>query len=122
MTNYNGVTLAYIGDAVYEQKVRVHLLNSGTEKVDHMHNQATEYTSAVGQAKAFRIIEKQLTEQEMRMYKKGRNATTRKPTNMSRVDYQTATGFEALIGYLHLSQQENRISEILTIIFQELNT
>ncbi|MEC9485175.1 MAG: ribonuclease III domain-containing protein [Candidatus Izemoplasma sp.] len=114
---YNGVTLAYIGDAVFEQKVRIHLLNSGIEKVEHLHQAATKYTSAIGQAKAYRDIEDTLTEEEIRIFKKGRNATSRKPTNMSRVDYQTATGFEALLGYLHLSHKMDRIDALLDKVF-----
>ncbi len=117
---YNGVTLAYIGDAIFEQKVRLHLLKSGIEKVEHLHQAATKYTSAIGQAKAYRDIEDQLSDDEIRMFKKGRNATSRKPTNMSRVDYQTATGFEALLGYLYLSDEEARIDELLTVVFKEI--
>lgn len=115
---HNGVTLAYIGDAVYEQKVRLYLLNKGIEKVEHLHKEATVYTSGLGQSKAYRLIEPLLSEEEVRWFKKGRNATTRKPTHLKLSDYQTATGFESLIGYLFLSEQHSRLDELLKIVLK----
>jgi ribonuclease-3 family protein len=119
MPHYNGVTLAYIGDAIYEQKVRLYLLEKGFEKVDHLHKEATHYTSAVGQTKAYHLIKDVLTDDEMRWFKRGRNATSRKPAHLDLSDYQTATGFEALLGYLYLSNNESRIDELLQIVFNE---
>ena len=118
MGQYNGVTYAYIGDAIYELMVREHLLDSGLTKVDSLHKEAIKYTSAVGQAATFDNIEKILSEQELSVFKRGRNAeSSRKPRNTSLAIYKKATGFEALIGYLHLSKDFDRLNELYIIIF-----
>jgi ribonuclease-3 family protein len=115
--HYNGLTLAYIGDAVWEVIVRDYLLDKGFTKVDNLHKEAIKFTSAVNQAKCFETIKPVLTEKELLIFKKGRNAKTdRKAKNASLADYQKATGFESLIGYLHLQKNNKRLEELFHLI------
>ncbi len=117
MTQHNGLTLAYIGDAVYEIMVRENLLKSGLTKVDHLHSEAIKFTSAEGQAISFDKIENILTEEELSIFKRGRNSKTeRKARNASLATYKKATGFESLIGYLYLEKLDNRLVELVAII------
>lgn len=117
MIQFSGVTLAYIGDSIYELKVREFLIEKGLTKVDDLHKEAIKYTSAVGQAKSFDLIENLLSEEELSIFKRGRNSESiRKPKNASLATYQKATGFEALIGYLHLSKNNERLDELIKLI------
>ena len=117
MTQYNGTTLAYIGDAIYEVIIREHLLNKGFSKVENLHNEAIKYTSAVGQAKALNNILDVLSAEEVAVFKRGRNANTeRKARNATLAEYKQSTGFEALIGYLYLNKSTDRIDQLIAII------
>lgn len=117
--DYNGLTLAYIGDATYEVLVREYLLKKGLTKVDNLHKEAIKYTSAEGQERAFNIIESSLSEEEMTIFKRGRNSKTeRKARNASIASYKKATGFEALMGYLHLKKDIDRINELFYQIIE----
>ena len=118
---YNGLSLAYIGDAVYELFIREYFLKQGLTKVNRLHQQVTAYTSGSYQAEAIHfLLEKNLlTEEEIMYFKRGRNAhvhTTRK--NIDLQTYLDATGFEALIGFLYLSGNQTRIKELLTILLE----
>lgn len=119
MSLLNGTTLAYIGDAVYEVIIREALLKKGYQKVDHLHKEAIKYTSAVGQKQALEMIREFLSEEEELIFKRGRNASTdRKAKNASLADYQAATGFEAIIGFLYLEKREQRLQELIQKIIQ----
>ncbi len=119
MSLLNGTTLAYIGDAVYEVIVREALIKKGYQKVDNLHKEAIKYTSAVGQNKAIELLREFLTEKEESMFKRGRNAQSdRKAKNASVSEYRQATGFEALIGYLYLDKQTERLSELMDKIIK----
>lgn len=121
MSEYNGLTLAYIGDAVYELLVREFLLSKGFTKVDNLHREAIKFTSAEGQEKAFNIIEEHLTEQEITTFKRGRNSKSdRKARNASLASYKKATGLESLIGELHLNHKHERLSELFNLICEGL--
>ena len=114
---YPALTLAYIGDAVFEICVRSYLVTQKNEPVSRLHKSATGYVKAKAQSEYMKILEDKLTEDELAAYKRGRNAhpkTTAK--NADVVDYRRATGFEALIGYLYINGKEERINEILTLI------
>ncbi len=114
---YNGLTLAYIGDASYEIMVREYLLKKGLTKVDNLHKEAIKFTSAEGQEKAFHFIEGSLSEVEIGIFKRGRNSKTeRKARNASLASYKKATGFEALMGYLHLKKDVERMNELFIMI------
>lgn len=119
MSLLSGTTLAYIGDAVYEVIVREALINQGFQKVDNLHKEAIKYTSAVGQKQALDIIREFLTEEEEIIFRRGRNASTdRKAKNASLADYRTATGFEAIIGFLYLEKRQDRLSELMAKIIK----
>lgn len=118
MLQLSGATLAYIGDSIYEVRVREYLIEKGLTKVDELHKNAIKYTSATGQASAFDLIEAGLTETEMSVFKRGRNSeSTRKPRNTSLAVYKKATGFESLIGYLYLSKDFERLEVLYSEIF-----
>ncbi len=122
MSEYNGLTLAYIGDAVYELMIRDYLLSKGFTKVDNLHREAIKFTSAEGQEKAFNILEQHLTEEEISIFKRGRNSKSdRKARNASLASYKKATGFESIIGYLHINKDVKRLEELLKIITSEMS-
>ena len=125
MIQYNGLTLAYIGDAYYELKIREHLLNKKLTKVNDLHQGAIKYTSAVSQAKAvYFLIEEFYSEAEMNIFKRGRNqSATHKPKNTDIQTYNKSTGFEAVIGYLFLKNDFKRLNELInfTISILEKN-
>lgn len=112
----NGLTLAYIGDAVYEVYIRDFLIQKGIVKPNHLHKEATKYVSARAQATIMQGMLAQegfLSDVEQGVYKRGRNAkshTTAKNTDV--MTYRIATGFEAVVGYLHLHQQAERLQEL----------
>lgn len=113
------LALAYIGDAVYELFVRQHLISQGVVKVNDLHRQAVKLVKATAQSHIIHQLEGQLTDAELRMVKRGRNAKSGKtPKNTELIDYRYSTGFECLLGYLHLTQQQQRLEEILNRIPQ----
>lgn len=117
MIQLSGTTLAYIGDSIHELKVREYLINKGLTKVDELHKNAIKFTSATGQSGSFDLIESILSEEEVSVFKRGRNSeSSRKPRNTSLAIYKKSTGFEALIGYLYLSKKSERIDELYNII------
>lgn len=121
MNQLSGTTLAYLGDSVFELAVREYLIAQGITKVDQLHKHAIVFTSATGQMKAYDFLEPSLTEEEMNVFKRGRNGeSSRKPKNASLATYQKATGFEALVGYLYLEQQRERLQYLFGLIFTNM--
>ncbi len=117
---HNGLTLAYLGDAWLELKIRTYLIQKGITSVNSLHTQAIRYTSAVGQEKAARVLQDgMLTEEELALFKRGRNAVSnRKAKNADLATYHQSTGLEALLGYLTITGAEARAIEILNIIIK----
>ena len=112
----NGAALAYIGDAIYEVYVRQYVIASGLTQPNRLHRAATRYVEAKGQAYAMQCLRDQeiLNEEELTIYKRGRNhKANTKAKNASIGDYRQATGFEALLGWLHLSGQSQRLEELI---------
>lgn len=111
----NPLQLALVGDAVFEIYIRSYILSKNTELSAHkMHVEAIKYVKAKSQSTIIKDIEEELEEDEMYIYKRGRNtksATTPKNANM--IDYRNATGFEALLGYLYLIGNKDRLFYIL---------
>lgn len=110
----NGIALAYIGDAVYEVFVRDYLLSTGITKPAQLQRTATKFVSAKAQAAIIAAMNEQsfLTEDELLYFKRGRNAhskTTAKNTDV--VTYRISTGFEAVVGILHLTHQTERLEK-----------
>ena len=108
------LTWAYVGDAVYELYVRVNLVNSTNMKPHKLHIESIKYVRAGAQAEILKKIEDKLTEKEKKIVKRGRNAENHHlPKNATVQEYMYSTGFEALIGYLYLTKQDERLKEIL---------
>ena len=110
---YSALGLAYIGDAVYELAIRTLVMNRGNMQVNKMHKKSASLVKAQTQAELIKILEPELTPLEHAAYKRGRNAksvTMAKHATM--IDYRMATGFEALMGYLYLTEQFDRMVEL----------
>lgn len=110
------LALAYMGDAVYEQAIREHLLRSGRVKPNILHKEATKYVSAKAQAASVKMMQQDgfLTEEEEAVLRRGRNAKSGSvPKNTDVVTYNHSSGFEAVIGYLHLLGKHERVAEII---------
>ena len=117
------LVLAYIGDAVYEVYVRNRII---TEHPDmpafKLHKEAIKYVKAHGQSKAVEVIEAELFDEELAIYKRGRNAKSPTvPKNADVTEYRRATGFEALIGYLYRSGKEDRLNCLMKKAFDAVN-
>lgn len=111
-------TLAFVGDAVYGLLVRQHLAEIN-RPIGELHRLSVTFVNANSQAEAFKIIEPVLTEKEISQYKHGRNLHTNNVPKQSTVaQYHSATGLEALFGYLHLSGQLERVNELFELIWQ----
>lgn len=112
----NALALAYMGDAVYEQAVREHLLRSGRVRPNVLHREATRYVSAKSQAVILQEMMEAgfLTEEEAAIMRRGRNAKSGSiPRNTDVGTYKNSSGFEAVLGFLHLLGQTERITEII---------
>lgn len=112
----NGIALAFEGDAVYSMYIRRHLIMTGQTKPNQLHRLATHYVSAKAQAMLVQaLLEAEvLTEKEIEIYKRGRNANSQtKAKNTDVVTYKVSTGFEAVIGYLHMTEQMDRLEELV---------
>ncbi|MGL4911708.1 MAG: Mini-ribonuclease 3 [Romboutsia sp.] len=110
------LVLAYIGDTIYETHIREYLIRENTNrKVNDLHKSAVKYVKAKAQATIMHELEEQLTEDELRIFKRGRNQKSHtSPKNADIIDYKHAPGFEALIGYLHLGNERDRLEYIIT--------
>lgn len=117
---YSPLTLAYIGDCVYELIIRTNLVIRGNAPVNKLNKKASNLAKASTQARIIESIMDMLSEDEEAAYKRGRNAhSCTKAKNASTSDYRKATGFEALIGYLYLQKKFDRIMELVKKGFQE---
>ncbi|PBH83248.1 Mini-ribonuclease 3, partial [Clostridioides difficile] len=105
------LVLAYLGDTVYETYIREYLIRQNTQrKVNDLHKLAIKYVKAKAQATIIHEIEIELTEEESKIYKRGRNQKSNtSPKNADIIDYKHATGFEALVGYLYLNNEIERL-------------
>lgn len=109
--------LAYEGDAVYELKVRTYLLEHEDGNVNGLHRKASAFVSAAAQSGFMEFLEPILTEEELEIYHRGRNAKSHsRPKNAEMIAYRRATGLECLFGYLHLSGQRERVDELFDYI------
>ena len=112
---YSPLVLAYVGDAVYEIMIRTKVVNGGSVQVNKLHKRSAALVKAETQAKMVMELMDELTAEELAVYKRGRNAKSyTMAKNASMKDYRMATGFEALIGYLYLSEQNHRLVELVS--------
>lgn len=109
------LTLAYIGDAVYELYVRKRIICEHTDMPPHkLHLLSIRYVKANAQSNSINYLENELTDEEMAIYKRGRNAKSATiPKNADIADYRRATGFEALLGFLYLKNDSARLEYIM---------
>lgn len=119
---YSPLALAYIGDGVYEMFIRTYVMNKGNAPVNKLHRASRELVRASAQSKLYYIIEEHLTEAEMAVLKRGRNAKSiSAPKNGDITEYRHATGLEALIGYLYIDGQIERIKELIDLGLEAIN-
>lgn len=122
MKEYSPLTLAYIGDGIYDLIIRTLVVNKGNKQVQKLHLETSALVNAGTQSKMMRVLQEQLTEEEHAVYKRGRNAKSVSPAkNQSVTDYRRATGFEALLGYLYLKKEWQRILDLVKIGLDSLN-
>ena len=118
---YSPLALAYLGDCVFDLVVKSLILNQGNKQVQKLHKETSQIVQASSQSKMMRAIQEVLTEEEHQVYKRGRNSRTVTPAkNQSITDYRRATGFEALIGYLYLKKEYQRMLELIKLGLQDL--
>ncbi len=106
----NTTALAYLGDAVYEVAIRKFIMETGQRNADRLHQITVRYVRAEGQAKAMRQLVEELTEEEQALARRARNRKiTSRPRNVDPFVYKLATAFEALVGYLFLIEDKQRL-------------
>lgn len=117
------LALAYVGDAVLELYVRLYLVNLGQHRVNVLHKKAIKFVNATAQAALLRALTDTLTEEELAVAMRGRNAKSgHVPKNTDMIDYRYSTGLETLIGYLFLKGQSARIQKIFDLLRQMVET
>ncbi|NLO22600.1 MAG: Mini-ribonuclease 3 [Syntrophomonadaceae bacterium] len=109
INQYSAVILAYIGDAVFELIVREHMVASGLRKIKDIHHETVDRVQAKNQARAIRSIYEELSPEEKDIARRGRNAKSSPPKHADVIEYRMSTGFEALIGYLYLKGDKERL-------------
>ena len=113
------LNLAYVGDTVYDLYVRAYLIHTHPETVHNLHVLSARMVCAQGQAQAFFALEPLLTEEEMAIYRRGRNAHSGTvPRNANVADYRVATGLETLLGHLWVLGREERIDQLMAVAVQ----
>lgn len=111
---YSPLTLAYIGDGIYEIIIRTMVVAEGNEQVNKLHKKVSQLVKAKAQADMILSLMDELTEEEVSVYRRGRNAKSHTAAkNADIIDYRTATGFEALMGYLYLTGQMERMLKLI---------
>ena len=113
---YSPLTLAYIGDAIYDLLIRTLLVEKGNTQVNKLHKRASSLVKAEKQSQMIEILELHFTKEEEQIYKRGRNAKSfTSAKNASIADYRRATGFEAVIGYLYLTGKYHRMIDLVKL-------
>ena len=119
-SDINSLTLAYLGDAIYEVYIREYLISKKIVKVNDLQREATKYVSAKGQAGYLQklISDNVLTDEEVNIVMRARNHKVQhRPKSTDIITYKYATGFEALMGFLYLNNRRQRLDEIMNYIF-----
>ncbi len=110
------IALAYIGDTVFDLYVRAYLVKNNMGKIEALHKLASGVVNARAQAKAALLLTPLLKEREAEIFQLGKNAKSKPPKNAGYEDYSLATAAEAVIGYLHLTGQAQRLDELFAVI------
>lgn len=115
------IALAYIGDAIFEVYIRQYVLSQDNHRPHHLHKHTTQYVAAKAQAKALEMLSPTLSEEELTVVKRGRNAKSGSaPKHAEMIDYRNSTAFECLLGYLFYKQRYDRLAELMDLIIQEM--
>ena len=118
---YSPLTLAYIGDAIFDVIIRSILVNKGNTAVNKLHKRASDIVKAGTQSAFIKALMDDLTEEEADIYRRGRNSKPQtKAKNATTMDYLDATGFEAVVGYLYLTDNMDRICELVELGIERL--
>ncbi|MEN6350641.1 MAG: ribonuclease III domain-containing protein [Syntrophomonas sp.] len=118
LAEYSPLVLAYIGDAVFELMVRTRAVLTGKRKIRDIHRETVSVVRAENQAKLIRALFDDLTEEEQGIVKWGRNAKSTPPKNVEIGDYRMSTGFEALLGFLYLKGDEERLLYLVSRVLE----
>ena len=123
LKDINALTLAYLGDAVFELMVRTYMLEHGSKRVEKLHKKVTETVNAGRQSEFVAKLEPILTEEELSVFHRGRNAKAMTSAkHQSILDYRRATGLEAVFGYLYLKGETERMKELLRLCLSNEET
>lgn len=119
----NPITLAYMGDSIYEMYVRKYIVyNSKDKRGNNLHKMSIKFANAKAQSQFLEQIKDMLSEEESSIVRRGRNSKTgHVPKSASVIDYKRATALEALIGYLYLLNRNDRIDEIMNVILKDID-
>ena len=110
----NPIVLAYIGDSVHSLYIRTKLIMQTNERANAMHNISSSVVNAASQARAYELLSGEFNEDEIAVFKRARNSKNHQQgKNASVIDYRKSTGFEAVLGYLYLTGQTERLNYIL---------
>lgn len=116
----NGSNLAFIGDAYYELRVRLFLMEKGITKDKELKNESIKYVSANAHFEIYERIKENLTEEEQKIFLRGRNsAPNNHRKNLDRAKYVVSSGLEAVIGYLYLKEKFERLDYLFDLIFNK---
>lgn len=119
---YSPLTLAYIGDAIYDLVIRTIVVERGNRSANNLHKKTVTYVNARVQARMIDALEEELTEEEAAVYHRGRNAKSyTSAKNASIIEYRKATGLEALCGYLYLQGQQERMLYLIREAIARIN-
>lgn len=113
------LALAFLGDAVFELLVRERMIQKGNAPVNKLHKQTVRMVCAAAQAQAMEVLSPLLTEEEMAIFKRGRNTHNNVPKNADPAEYRAATGLETLFGFLHIKGDTNREKELFEAIWNQ---
>lgn len=120
-SDYSPLALAYIGDSIFDVMIRTMEVSRSNRQVNKYHNDVSKIVCASSQAKMMRAIKDRLTEEEHAIYKRGRNANfNTKAKNSSMTDYRNATAFEAVLGYLYLKEDFERLTDVVKMALDVL--
>ncbi len=122
LNTYSTAALAYLGDSVIEICVRKRLVSSGLSSSAALNKRALDFVKASAQAEAMKNITDVLTEEEAAVFRRGRNiGHTNTPKSATVAEYRSATGMEALFGYLYLAERHERITELFDLAYRQIN-
>ncbi len=119
---YSPLTLAYIGDGIFDVVIRSIVVGRGNTPVNQLHHKTSHIVKAHSQAMMAEVLLDEMTDTEKDIYRRGRNAKSHTMAkNATVMDYRSATGFEALMGYLYLTDEMDRILELISIALERCN-